>query len=137
MRVINEIWIITSSGITLFNISKDEKIDPILFGGFFSAIQTFIKELGEKELKTLVLGDSKITIYQGKGGYLYLSRSTKKIKDETIINYLKLVEMKFFEQYSDILNREIVDLSLFGSFGNVINEIFEDSPEKRTKDALW
>jgi hypothetical protein len=45
--------------------------------------------------------------------------------------------MKFFEQYSDILNREIVDLSLFGSFGNVINEIFEDSPEKRTKDALW
>jgi hypothetical protein len=137
MRIINEVWIINPSGITLFNLSKDEKVDPLLIGGFFSAIQSFIKELGEKELKTLILGDSKIVLFQGTDGYLFISRSNKKVKDETIIDYLQLVESKFYEQYSKTLKNPIADPSLYSDFGNVIIEIFEDTPEKRTKEALW
>ncbi|MDD1778509.1 MAG: hypothetical protein LUQ65_10110 [Candidatus Helarchaeota archaeon] len=136
MRVINEIWIINSSGITLFNISKDEKIDPLLFGGFFSAIQSFIKNLGETELKTLVIGASKITVYQGRQGVLFVSRSPNKTKDADIIESLKLVESKFFENYIGELDR-IVDTSRFDNFGTVIEQIFGDTPEKRAVKALW
>ncbi len=136
MKVINEIWIINSGGITLFNLSKDEKIDPLLFGGFFSAIQAFIKNLGETELKTLVIGASKITVYQGKGGYLFVSRSPQKTKEGEIIENLKLVEAKFFERYQGQLDR-LVDTRIFQNFGAVIEEIFGDTPEKRTVKALW
>ncbi|HUX99113.1 MAG TPA: hypothetical protein VMV49_06130 [Candidatus Deferrimicrobium sp.] len=137
MRIINEVWIINPSGITLFNLSKDERVDPLLIGGFFSAIQSFIRELGEKELKTLILGETKIILFQGPEGYLFISRSSKKVKDETIINYLKLVESKFFEQYAETLKKPIPNTSLFSNFGSVIEEIFEDTPEKRTAEALW
>jgi hypothetical protein len=137
MRVVNEIWIITSSGITLFNLSKDEKIDPLLFGGFFSAIQSFAQTLGESTLKTLVIGNAKLTVYQGKKGFLFVSRSPQKIKDDSIIDYLKLVETKFFEQYEMILDKPIQDTNIFKNFGDVIHEIFEDTPEKRAAKALW
>jgi hypothetical protein len=136
MRVISEIWIINPNGITLFNLSKDEKIDPLLFGGFFSAIQAFVKNLGETELKTLVIGTSKMTIYQGKDGFLFVSRSSQKIKDSEIIESLKLVESKFFEQYKGKLDK-LVDTRVFQNFGAVIEEIFGDTPEKRTVKALW
>lgn len=137
MRIVNEIWIITSSGVTLFNLSKDEKIDPLLFGGFFSAIQSFVKTLGESTLKTLIIGNAKITVYQGKGGYLFVSRSAQKTKDDSIMEYLKLIESKFFEHYEVMLDRPILDINLFKDFGKIIEEIFEDTPEKRTIKALW
>jgi hypothetical protein len=137
MRTINEIWIITSSGITLFNISKDDKIDPLLFGGFLSAVQSFIKTLGENTLKTLVIGNSKITVYQGKKGLLFVSRSPQKTKDDSIIEYLKLVETKFREQYDVILDQPIQNPTLFEKFGDIIEEIFKDTPEQRTVKALW
>jgi len=137
MRIVNEIWIITPGGITLFNLSKDETIDPLIFGGFFSAIQSFVKTLGESTLKTLVIGNSKITVYQGKEGYLFVSRSPQKIKDDSVMDYLKLVETKFFEQYGLILDGPIPDTNIFKKFGDIIKEIFEDTPEKRTVKALW
>ncbi len=136
MRDIDEIWIVKPGGITVFNQSKDE-VDPILIGGFFSAIQTFVEQLGEKELKTMQLGDSKITIYNAKQGYLFISRSQKKIKDKKIITHLKLVETKFFEEYGDILESWTSDVNAFQNFGEIIEEIFKDTPEKRAEKALW
>lgn len=136
MRDINEIWIIKPGGITLFNMSKDS-IDPVLIGGFFSAIQTFVEQIGEKELRTLQLGDSKITIYHGRDGYLFISRSEKKSKDKKIMESLRMVEIKFFEQYSDALTRYSIDVNIFRNFGEIIEDIFKDTPEKRTQEALW
>ena len=137
MRAIDEIWIIKPGGLTIFNLSKEDAVDPILIGGFFSAIQTFAEQLGEKELKTLLFGESKITIYQGMQGYLFISRSTKKVNDKIINKNLKLVETKFFEQYGGKLEAFHSDISLFSDFGAVIEEIFADTPEKRAEEALW
>ena len=36
MRDIDEIWIVEPRGITIFNISKEDNIDPVLIGGFFA-----------------------------------------------------------------------------------------------------
>ncbi len=137
MRVIEEIWIINSSGITIFNLSKEGSIDPILIGGFFSAIQNIAKELGEDELNSIILGESKITVFHGHHDLLYISRSKKKVKDKEIIKNLKLVEQKFTETYKD-KNKDVVsDLDDFKDFGGIIEEIFADTPEKRTEAALW
>ncbi|MHA1266084.1 MAG: hypothetical protein ACTSRS_12705 [Candidatus Helarchaeota archaeon] len=136
MRAIDEIWIVKPGGLTIFNKSKNT-IDPILIGGFFSAIQTFIEQIGETELKTLQLGDSKITIYQGRQGYLFIARSGKKPKDHKIIASLKLVEAKFFEHYGKYLNESFSDIDLFNDFSDIIEEIFKDTPEKRAEEALW
>ncbi|MHA1651090.1 MAG: hypothetical protein ACTSYB_12915 [Candidatus Helarchaeota archaeon] len=137
MRAIDEIWIIKSGGLTIFNLSKDANIDPLLVGGFFSAIETIAAQLGEKKLKVILLGNSKITIYHGRDGLLFISRSSRKVKDKTIQKYLKIVETKFFERYGNILKEEISNSDLFKDFGNVIDAIFEDTPRKRAEKALW
>lgn len=137
MRVINEIWIIDPSGITLFNMSKEENIDAVLFGGFFSAIQNFISNLGEKELKSLVLGNSQLMVYQGDRDFLFISRSDLKSKEKKIIKYLKLIESKFFELYGEKIKNWDGEVSIFNNFGEIIKEIFEDAPEKDMETAFW
>ena len=63
--------------------------------------------------------------------------TSQKIKDEKIIANLKLVDAKFFDQYKKILENPVVDPTAFQGFGNIIEEIFSDTPEKRTIEALW
>ena len=137
MRMIEEIWIVHPSGITLFNLTKGDKIDPVLFGGFFSALNSFIQQLGEKKLKTIIMGDSKLTIFQGYKGILFISRSKKGIKNKLIISNLKFVEDMFKKEFQDIIDTWNGDTNIFSNFGDMIKEIFEDTPEQRTKDALW
>ncbi|MFX1453019.1 MAG: hypothetical protein ACFFCM_19450 [Promethearchaeota archaeon] len=137
MRDIEELWIINPYGITLFNISKEETVDAALFGGFFTAIQNFISSLGEKELKALELGESKLTIYHGNQDFLFVSRSKKSIKNKRIEEHLKLVEKEFFEAFGDILKIWNGNTALFKDFEQRIEEIFKDTPEKRAEKALW
>jgi len=137
VRVINEIWIININGITLFNLSKEDRIDPQLFGGFISAIENFIKSLGYKEINSIILGESKIMFYHGEQGLIFISRSGKKVKEKLIINGLKLVEQKFLAQYKEVLRTWKGDQDSFTKFGDIIKEIFEDNPEKLVERSLW
>ncbi|MHA1786082.1 MAG: hypothetical protein ACTSVY_13835 [Candidatus Helarchaeota archaeon] len=138
MRNIDEIWIVDSSGITLFNLSKEENIDPILIGGFFSSLNTFVSELGEKRLNSLSLGDSKITIYQGKRDFMFISRSRKEVKDKNIIENLKTVEKRFFKLYGKKLGKKWDgNTSYFKNFADFVEDIFKDTPERRAQESLW
>ncbi|MBD3230202.1 MAG: hypothetical protein GF329_18635 [Candidatus Lokiarchaeota archaeon] len=137
MRIIEEIWIINPSGVTIFNLSEGEKVDPQLIGGFFSAINSFIQQLGEKNLKTLILGRSKMTILQGFKKLLFIARSKKDAKNKKILKMLNFVEEEFKKKYNDILDDWDGDTEIFLDFGKNIEEIFNDTPEKRTKEALW
>ncbi|MHA1276905.1 MAG: hypothetical protein ACTSQ8_06930 [Candidatus Helarchaeota archaeon] len=87
--------------------------------------------------ETLLFGNSKITIYQGQKGYLFISRSSKKVNDKLIDKSLKLVETSFFEKYGKNLEAFHSNSNLFDDFEAVIEEIFADTPEKRTEEALW
>ncbi len=137
MRVIDEIWIINANGITLFNLSKDDRIDPQLFGGFISAIESFIKSLGYKEINAMSLGESKIMFYHGDQSLMFISRSGKKVKEKLIIKGLKLVEQKFLEHHQETLKNWNSDPDIFARFGEIIKEIFEDNPEKLVEKSLW
>ncbi len=137
MRDIDEIWIINQYGITLFNISKEETIDSLLLGGFFSAIKTMLEEMGEEQLKSIILGSSKMLIYNARNGITFISRSKKSIKDKKIEEHIKSVEKEFFEEYGDILDRWNGDTKIFDRFEVKIEDIFKDTPEKRVEKALW
>ena len=120
MRDISEIWIIASNGITIFNQQKESNVDAVLMGGFFSAIENFISEIGEKELKSLVLGNSKIIIYHGKKDLLFISRSAQKVKEKNVIKHLRLVESKFMEMFGEVIDVWDGNTDIFENFGNAI-----------------
>lgn len=137
MRDVNEIWIINPDGITLFNQSKGEEAEANLMGGFFSALQSFTEELGEQQLKSIVLGNSKFTIYQCKGGYLFISRSHNKVSEKVVEKKLKLIESKFFEKYENYLDKWDKNTDCFKDFGKIIENLFDDTVEKRAKQSIW
>ena len=137
MRDIDEIWIVEPRGITIFNISKEDNIDPVLIGGFFASLQTFIHEIGEKELNALALGESQIVLYKGTDEFLFIARSQKNIKQKTIQNHLKTVEKRFFKRYGSILKNWDGESGQFRIFEGDVEDIFKDTPERRAAESLW
>ena len=137
MRDIDEIWITNSAGITLLNISKERNIDPYLFTGFISILNTQFKNMMHDKLTGLFLESTKIIIYHGRKGIKIISRSRLKVNNKSIINKLKMVERKFFEHFEEKLKDWNGNISIFDRFGRIIKEIFEDTPEKRCKNSLW
>ena len=137
MRDIDEIWIVYPGGITLFNQSKEDNIDPTLIGGFFSSLNIFIEQLGEKKLNSISLGDSRITIYQGKHDLMYISRSRKGVKEKIIQEHLKTIEKRFIKLHEKNLESWDGNISYFANFGDFIEDIFKDTPERRIQESLW
>ena len=137
MREIEEIWIINYNGITLYNECKGDTIDPTLFGGFITAIQSFITTLGYKQIESITLGNSKLMIYQSLEGIFFVTRSKKSIKDKNIINHLKVIEKRFSDKYKDKISTWNGDRQLFDDFSSEIEEIFNENPEKEFERSLW
>ena len=137
MRDIDEIWIVEPRGITIFNISKEDNIDPVLIGGFFASLQTFIHEIGEKELNALALGGSQIVLYKGTNEFLFIARSQKNVKQKTIQNHLKTVEKRFFKRYKKTLEDWDGESGQFRIFESDVEDIFKDTPERRAAESLW
>ncbi|NVM28674.1 MAG: hypothetical protein HWN65_07515 [Candidatus Helarchaeota archaeon] len=128
MGRISEIWIINEAGIPLFNRSIEEKIDVLLFGGFLSAIQTFIKSsFQEEKLDRLVLGDSKLTFFYIEEYHIFIViRTHKKVKDKDIDKFLELIKDLFISNYKDKLEQERYDMADFSGFNEVLEEKFDE-----------
>jgi len=132
---ISEVWIIKDSGLLLFNqsveSSVDIEIDEMLFSGFLSSIQSFIKEIGEKKLERLELGTSKLTFYNlDEYGVFVVLRSPKKTKNKFLEKKIKHVQEKFIEKYGNhIINMTKNNLPVktedFIGFKNDLETIFE------------
>ncbi len=121
---ISEIWIITDSGLPLFNKSVDQKMDMFVLGGFLSAIQTFIKSsFKEEKLDRLVLGESKLTfLHVKKEGIFIVVRTHKKGKDKVVRTKLELIKTLFLEEYGEKLKNFNFDVSDFQKFNRVLEE---------------
>jgi len=127
MEKVSEIWIITEAGIPLFNRSEDEKVNVLLFGGFLSAIQTFIKtSFHEDKLDRLVLGDSKLNFFHNEKHFIFIViRTHKKVKDKEIDKTLELINDLFISNYQEKLAHNVTDMTEFSDF----NEILETQSE--------
>ncbi|MHA1379544.1 MAG: hypothetical protein ACTSRG_14315 [Candidatus Helarchaeota archaeon] len=104
MDKITEIWIITDSGVCLFNHSLENKIDEMLFSGFLSGIRTFLAEIGEKKLEKLELGNSKLIFYNlDKCGLFIVLKGPKNVKDKFLEKKIKEIQSIFVEKYGPFL----------------------------------
>lgn len=137
MKDIDEIWIVHKNGLTLFNLIREDDLDPDLLGGFFSSLNSYLKVMGNKRMNSISLGRSKILLFRGTDDILFISRSHKRIKDEIITNHIKLIEKKFIEQYGNILRNWNGKIDVFERFKVDVEELIKDTPETRAKKSLW
>ncbi|MHA1145458.1 MAG: hypothetical protein ACTSRW_12020 [Candidatus Helarchaeota archaeon] len=137
MKDIEEIWIINSSGIPVFNVQTASDLDPILVAGFLSSLETYVKSMGDKKINSISLGESKIILKHGNHGFLFISRSKRNAKEKKIMKSLDLIEKEFFKKYEHILEKWSGDTEVFEDFISDIDRIFKTSAETKAKESLW
>ncbi|MHC1591176.1 MAG: hypothetical protein ACXQS8_03755 [Candidatus Helarchaeales archaeon] len=128
MHLINELWIITESGLTIYNQKVDDVVDADLFGGFISALNQFAKQLGEDEFKTIEMGDCRLIVKRCEEcKVLFVTRSDKKVKLKSVEEYLECIKENFYEKFKDKLENWNGDLDEFKDISKVLN--IKDDPK--------
>ncbi|MFX0071959.1 MAG: hypothetical protein ACFFAO_12795 [Candidatus Hermodarchaeota archaeon] len=135
VKVLQDIWIVTESGIVLFSRVYNPRVNEQLFGALMTALNSFATELAKGGLSSFELSSIRFTIYKDKG-LLFVSNSNKKVKEKKVQEELKLIADKFISKYSDNLDAWDSDVSIFSEFGKEIEDSLEDTIKKFQK-AFW
>ena len=131
MKVLQDIYILTSSGVVLFNRVFDPQIKTQLFGALMSALNSFAERLAEGGLSNFELSDKRFIIMK-KNDFLYVANSSTKVKPKRVIEQLEMVAKKFFELYPVewFKNEWNNEISMFKDFDKEIQDKMEDPIKK-------
>ncbi len=129
VKLIQDLWILSNSGIVVFSRAFDQKVDEQLFGGLMSALDTFAQVLSNDGLTNFELSAIRFTLLKDNN-FLFVANSSKKHKESKIQDQLKNISEKFFKKYKDVLENWDYEVGVFSDFGNEITEELEDPMKK-------
>ena len=128
--MIKDLWILSEGGLLLYKRISDERIDAQMYGSLMSALASFANEIIDGGLKTIELDLMRYTAIK-VNEFLFVSSSSKKIKEKKVQEELRKISQKFFQLYSlDWIKYEWKhDSKAFEAFGKEI----KDSLKKEKK----
>lgn len=135
-KILKDLWILTEHGVVLFSRVFDQTINPQLFGGLMSALNTFAEKLTEGGISNFEMSDLRFVIVKRRS-FLFIGSSLNKTKEKKVIDELKRISDVFFEVYNEILINWDNDVNYFSDFGDQIDKSLEKPPTKNLKDAFW
>ncbi len=135
-KILKDLWILTEHGVVLFSRVFDQTINPQLFGGLMSALNTFAEKLTDGGISNFEMSDLRFVIVKRRS-FLFIGSSLNKTKEKKVIDELKRISDVFFEVYNDILINWDNDVNYFSDFGDHIDKSLEKQPIKNLKDAFW
>ena len=135
-KILKDLWILTENGVVLFSRVFDQTINPQLFGGLMSALNTFAEKLTDGGISNFEMSNLRFVIVKRRS-FLFIGSSLNKTKEKKVIDELKQISDVFFEVYSDILISWDNDVNSFSDFGDFIDKSLEKQPLKNLKDAFW
>ena len=101
MLELDEIWLLHESGICLFNYAVDYRMDPTLFGSFFTAINQFGQECAHNSIDDITMGENFVLSHKMPDYPLKIvGRSTKTKKRKEMKKMLQNIGEIFRSQYS-------------------------------------
>lgn len=126
-KVIQDIWILTQSGIVVFKRVFNSKVDAQLFGGLMSALNIFANELASGGLTNFELSSIRFTILKNND-FLFVFSAPKKVKEKRLHEEMKKIAEKFFNLYPVewFENEWDGDINMFDNFENEIESALED-----------
>ena len=135
MYDIIEFWVVTEGGVPLFYFSPKETLDPSLVGGFFSAVQSFARELEggdepneEEYIRNITFGGHNFVFHLNKElNLFFIAKSPKKIKIKKIDKHLQNLVRLFIQDYRDQIINFDGNTSQFEPFLTIIERYFEDN----------
>ncbi len=131
-RNIGVVYIIHRDGIPLLTVglsgssmSSIPSFDE-LFGGFISAVNTLIQQLGHRELRSISVEDG-LLVYSFRDPVIFVAY-TNDTDSERFANYLvRQVEYEFFQEFGDVIRDEdiFVRPDLFRPFRLTVINLYE------------
>lgn len=134
-KILRDLWILNSSGVTMYSRVYNPKVNEQLFGALMSAINQFAERVAEGGISSFELSDKKFTI-EKKEDLLFIANAASDEKDKKVKKELSNISDKFLELYSDQLKNWDGDVSIFSDFENQIENSLEDTVKKFRK-AFW
>ncbi|MFX1322480.1 MAG: hypothetical protein ACFFAQ_12645 [Promethearchaeota archaeon] len=127
---LNDIWVLTESGITVYSRVLDPRINPQLFGALMSALNLFAEQLSNGGITNFELSRLRFTIIK-KNHFIFVANSSNKSKEKKVLNELSRISDKFFELYpEEVLEKWDNDINIFASFENEIKDSLEETTKK-------
>ena len=85
--IFEDLWVLTSSGVVVFDHVVDVQLKSQLFGALMSALNSFAEQLAEGGLSNFELSEKRFIIMK-KNDFLFVASTTKKVKEKTVIDQL-------------------------------------------------
>jgi len=128
------------------NLQESKKDNIELFGGFLSALETFISEIhlnGSKDLKKIELGDKFIYITHIPQIKTDLITIAEK-EDEKIVNRLFPIITSIIMDYKELFTEREYTLKQFKLFNQELNDlilsnkkVIDEKYTKKIVDSIW
>ena len=124
-KVIKDLWILSEGGLLLYKQIFDERIDVQMYGSLMSALSSFAQEIIDGGLHSIEL-DLIRYIALKVNDFLFVSTSSKKVKEKKVQEELRKISQKFFQLYSLdwFKNKWKNDTRVFENFGKEIKTSF-------------
>ena len=125
-KIIQDIWIIASSGIVVFERVFDEKLSPQLFGMLLKALDSMAGEISKGGLTNFELKQKRFSIIKKKE-FMFIANSSRKTKVERLMDELQFITEKFVEIYpQSVLDNWNNNINVFSGFLNEIDKSVEE-----------
>ncbi|MHA1784497.1 MAG: hypothetical protein ACTSVY_15965 [Candidatus Helarchaeota archaeon] len=122
MYLINEIWLITRDGLTIFNQRVGTSVNEDVFGGFISAIDNFSKHIGELGCSHIEMDSSRLFINAcDETNIFFVCRSRLDVNRKKVEQYIAEVKKCFLEKYGNKLKDWNGDTSIFEDVNKIID----------------
>ncbi|TFG26751.1 MAG: hypothetical protein EU532_09125 [Promethearchaeota archaeon] len=126
MTVLQDIWILSHSGVVLFSRVFESRLEEQLFGALMSALNTFAEHLANGGLSSFELSEKRYIIKK-ISCYIFVASSSKQIKEKKLKEELEIVVEKFLKDYPpDWFINWDYDSSVFDCFIEEIEETLEN-----------
>ncbi|MDF1539218.1 MAG: hypothetical protein P1Q69_09995 [Candidatus Thorarchaeota archaeon] len=132
-EMIKTIYVLHQDGVALLCVSPDKSLGDgpdsfmSLFGGFSSAINTLLINLGHKELKSITVGDG-VLVYSSQEPLLFVVHATSPKSEQFAKILVKQIEYEFFKFYNGKLDHSafFVESDNITPFESNINLIYDN-----------
>ena len=122
--VVKDFWIITETGIEIFSHAPEVPINPTLFGGFVSALQSLSEEISQKKMESFVIGDQRYSFYNEEGKSIFIiGRASVQELESRVTKVLSVLYRRFYNEYKKYLIRFSGNVGPFQKFGEIMKTI--------------
>ncbi|MHA1766955.1 MAG: hypothetical protein DRO88_13815 [Promethearchaeia archaeon] len=122
--IIKDFWVITDIGIEIFSYTPEVSINPTLFGGFISALQSLSEEISKKKMESFVIGNFRYSFYYEENKpFFIIGRADVQEMETKVIKVLSILYRRFYKEYSKYLHKFSGNVSPFQNFGKIIKTI--------------